>query len=161
MTLDSWTFRGLAAGLGLTLGLAGAANAQTGQEPVRVPAAELAAKVASLKDGLVSFPVPTGPFATVLMVRRDRDGEVEVHTKLADELIAREGHAQILVGGTVAGNHQTAPNEMRGGAITGGKVYDLNPGDVIWIPIGMPHQMLVKKGASFSYMAVKFEAKGQ
>ena len=55
----------------------------------------------------------------------------------------------------------TSPEEMRGGAITGGKVYDLNPGDVIWIPIGMPHQMLVKKGTSFSYIAVKFEAPRQ
>jgi hypothetical protein len=160
MTLDSRTVRGLAAGA-MALGLVGAASAQTGQEPIRVPAAQLAAKVATLKDGLVSFPVPTGPAATILMIRRDRDGEVEVHTKLADELIAREGHARILVGGTVAGNRPTAPNELRGGAITGGQVYDLNPGDVIWIPIGMPHQMLVKKGTSFSYMAVKFEAKGQ
>jgi mannose-6-phosphate isomerase-like protein (cupin superfamily) len=160
MTLDSWTSIGLAAGA-MALGLAGAANAQTAGEVHYVPATELAAKVAALKDGLVSSPVPTGPGVTVLMVRRDRDGEVEVHAKLADELIARKGHARIRVGGTVAGNRQTAPDEMRGGTITGGEVYDLNPGDVIWIPIGMPHQMLVKKGGSFSYMAVKFEAKRQ
>lgn len=160
MTLDSRTLGGLAA-VATALGLAGAANAETAGEVLYVPGTELAANVATLKDGLVSSPVPTGPGATVLMVRRDRDGEVEVHAKLADELIAREGHARIRVGGTVAGNRQTAPDEMRGGAITGGKIYDLNPGDVIWIPIGMPHQMLVPKGTSFSYMAVKFEAKGQ
>jgi hypothetical protein len=30
---------------------------------------------------------------------------------------------------------------------------------VLWIPAGAPHQTLVKKGASFTYLAFKFEAK--
>lgn len=144
--------------LGLT-GLAGTAVAQPAEEGSFVSAAALSAKVAKLTDGVGTYAVPTGPGDVVLMVRRDRDGEVEVHTKLNDEFVAQEGHASIRVGGRVEGNRQTAPNEYRGGKMTGGRVYQLAPGDVLWIPAGSPHQMLVPKGKSFSYLAFKFEAK--
>ena len=104
-------------------------------------------------------PVPTGPGATILMVRRDRDGDVEVHEHLNDEFVVQAGHAVVRVGGTVSGNHQTAPGEWRGGTIADGSLYHLSPGDVLWIPAGQPHQTLISKGGSFTYLAFKFEAK--
>ncbi len=136
-------------------GLAGSAFAQ-GPEAHHVTAAKLAEMSAKIKDGLSTNLVPTGPNATVMIVARDKDGEVEVHDKLSDEIIARKGNASIRVGGKVEGNHVTAPNEHRGGKTTGGTVYKLAPGDVIFIPAGMPHQMLVPKGTRFDYMAIKF-----
>ncbi len=36
------------------------------------------------------------------------------------------------------------------------RVYDFNPGDAIYIPVGVPHQVLVPKGTTVTYMAVKF-----
>jgi mannose-6-phosphate isomerase-like protein (cupin superfamily) len=149
------TMKTLAAA-GLALAIGSAASAQTAEQPRLMTAKALNAPVGALVNGLATAPVPTAPNATVLVARRDRDGEVEVHAKLADELIMREGHARIQVGGTVTGQRATAPNEFRGGVLTGGAVYDLNPGDAIYIPVGMPHQMLVPKGTSVTYMAVKF-----
>jgi mannose-6-phosphate isomerase-like protein (cupin superfamily) len=125
----------------------------------RVTDAEVSAMVATLKDGVATAPLPTGPGAIVLAARRDQDGDVEVHDHLNDELVVRSGHAVFRVGGTVAGNRQTAPGEWRGGAITGGDLYRLGPGDTLWIPAGQPHQALIGKGGSFSYLAMKFEAK--
>jgi quercetin dioxygenase-like cupin family protein len=58
----------------------------------------------------------------------------------------------------VAGNHQTAAGEFRGGTITGGQEYQLAPGDILWIPAGAPHQV-TPKGGPFRYLAFKFEAK--
>jgi mannose-6-phosphate isomerase-like protein (cupin superfamily) len=144
----------VAAGMALIVG--GAAAAQDPGQPHLMTAKALNALVDTMVNGLASTPVPTGTNAMVLMSHRDRDGEVEVHTKLADELIMREGHARIHVGGTVTGQHPTAANEFRGGTLTGGEVYDFNPGDAIYIPVGMPHQMLVPKGTTVTYMAVKF-----
>lgn len=148
----------MAAGMALAVGGAAAAQnpAQNPEQPRFMTAKALNALVDTMVNGLASTPVPTGSNAMVLMSHRDRDGEVEVHAKLADELIMREGHARIEVGGTVTGQHPTAPNEFRGGTLTGGTVYDFNPGDVIYIPVGMPHQMLVPKGTTVTYMAVKF-----
>ncbi|HEX2817271.1 MAG TPA: AraC family ligand binding domain-containing protein [Phenylobacterium sp.] len=134
-------------------------GARAADQAHRVTGVEITAMVATLKDGLATAPLPTGPGAVVLAARRDRDGEVEVHEHLSDELVVRSGHAVFRVGGTVAGNRQTAPGEWRGGAMTGGDLYRLGPGDVLWIPAGMPHQALVDKGGAFSYLAIKFEAK--
>jgi mannose-6-phosphate isomerase-like protein (cupin superfamily) len=135
------------------------ASARAADQAHRVTDAEIAAKVATLTDGLATAPLATGPGAVVLAARRDRDGEVEVHEHLNDELVVRSGHAVFRVGGKVSGNRQIAPGEWRGGTIEGGDLYRLGPGDVLWIPAGMPHQALVGKGSSFSYLAVKFEAK--
>jgi mannose-6-phosphate isomerase-like protein (cupin superfamily) len=143
----------------LASGLALAAAAARAEEPRHVAAAELRAMVATTKDGVVTATVPTGPGARVLMARRDRDGEVEVHEHLNDEFVVQAGRAVVRVGGAVTGNRQTAPGEWRGGTMSEGKFYSLAPGDVLWIPAGQPHQVLVAKGASFSYLAVKFEAK--
>jgi mannose-6-phosphate isomerase-like protein (cupin superfamily) len=137
--------------------LGGAAGAQSQEQPRFMTAKALNALVDTMVNGLASTPVPTGPNATVLMAHRDRDGEVEVHAKLADELIMREGHARLQVGGLVTGQqHSTTPNEFRGGTLTGATVYDFNPGDAIYIPAGVPHQVLVPKGTTVTYMAVKF-----
>jgi mannose-6-phosphate isomerase-like protein (cupin superfamily) len=141
------------------LAVAGGAAAQAADQPHHVPAAQLRAMVTTLKDGLITAPVPTGPGATILMARRDRDGEVEVHDHLNDEFVVQAGHAVVRVGGAVTGNRQTAPGEWRGGTMTDGTFYHLSPGDVLWIPAGQPHQALVEKGGSFSYLAFKFEAK--
>ena len=122
-------------------------------------AGEVHALVAKLTDGVATAAVPTGPGAVVLAAHRNRTGQVEVHVRLNDELIGQAGRASVRVGGTVAGNRETAPGEWRGGEITGGKTYDLGPGDVIWIPAGMPHQMIVPAGGSIHYLAVKFEVR--
>lgn len=139
--------------------LAGAAAAQGAGEAVHVPAAKLAAMVAKTTDGVATAPVPTGPGTTLLVARRDAEGLVEVHERLNDEFVVQAGRAGVLVGGKVSGNRQTAPGEWRGGKIDGARRYDLGPGDVLWIPAGAPHQVLVPKGGSFSYLAFKFEAK--
>jgi len=141
------------------LAVATSAAAQPASEGVYASAAQLAAMVATTKDGSVNAPAPSGPGTTMLIVRRDADGQVEVHTKLNDEFVVQAGHATVLVGGKVSGNKETAPGEWRGGVVTGAKTYLLGPGDVLWIPAGAPHQTLVKKGASFTYLAFKFEAK--
>ncbi|HEY5347668.1 MAG TPA: hypothetical protein VIJ72_05705, partial [Rhizomicrobium sp.] len=125
---------------------------------VYASAAQLQAQIANPGNGLVNYALPTGPNgATVMIVRRDKTGDVEVHDKLCDVLIAQTGHAVILVGGKVSGNHQIAPDEWRGGKITGGTAHDFSPGDVIWIPAGLPHLILVKS-KSFTYLAMKFAA---
>ncbi len=138
-------------------GLAGTALAQPAGVGIYVPAAKLTAMVAKTKDGSVSAPVPTGPGTTLITAHRDADGQVEVHTKLNDQIVVRSGQATFVVGGKVEGNKETAPGEWRGGKITGGHAYAMGPGDVLWIPAGAPHQVVSPKG-DFYYLAFKFEA---
>ncbi len=142
---------------GATFILAGAAWGQGAEKPVLVKSKDLDAMVAKTTNGVGSAQIPTSrPDHITMIAHRDADGEVEVHRKLADEIIVRTGRAQIRVGGTVAGQRQTAPDEFRGGTITGGEVFDLSPGDAIYIPVGQPHQVLVPKGGQITYTAAKF-----
>ena len=145
------------AALGLALAMGGAAMPPPEGKPIFVKSKDLDALVAKTKDGLASAKLPTSnPNHVTMIAHRLADGEVEVHTKLADEIIVRTGHARLRVGGKVTGQHQTAPDEFRGGTQTGGEVFDLHPGDAVYVPVGQPHQMLVKKGEQITYTAAKF-----
>ena len=122
-------------------------------------AAELRGAVQSTQNGLAFSKIPAGAHAAVLFVRREKDGEVEVHEDKEDILVAHAGAATLLVGGKIEGNRQTEPGEWRGGRVTGSRSYPLTAGDMIWIPAGVPHQLLVKPGQSFDYLAFKFETR--
>lgn len=80
-----------------------------------------------------------------MTVRREGDGAVETHTTQADIIIVKSGEGTLIVGGTVVDDNATAPHEMRGKSITGGVSRPMAAGDVIHIPAGLPHQMLVPK----------------
>jgi mannose-6-phosphate isomerase-like protein (cupin superfamily) len=129
------------------------------EAPHYVSAKDLAAMVARTTDGVATSALPTGPGAQVLIARRDRTGEVEVHARLADQFIVQAGSAVVVVGGRVEGGRETAPGERRGGEIVGGTRYPVSPGDALWIPAGQPHQVVLPAGASFTYIVAKYEAK--
>jgi mannose-6-phosphate isomerase-like protein (cupin superfamily) len=92
---------------------------------------------------------------TVVVLRRTQSGEAEVHEVFNDLFVVRSGHATVSVGGTITGQRLTAPGEWRGGAISGASKFDLGPGDVLWIPAGVPHQVEVPARGDFSYFAFK------
>jgi mannose-6-phosphate isomerase-like protein (cupin superfamily) len=135
--------------------LAGGASPVGPAGETHVSAADLREYVAHGKDGLATWNVPTGGVAPVIMVRRDTDGEVELHEVMNDVFVAQGGRATILIGGRAEGQRETAPTEWRGGTISGAREYRVGPGDVLWIPAGLPHQVRVAKGDSFSYLAIK------
>lgn len=94
---------------------------------------------------------------SLLLVRREGDGEAELHNTQVDVITVVSGSGTLIVGGTVVGGHNTAPNEIRGTSITGGERHPMAPGDVFHIPAKVPHQMLVPK--SLLIEVVKVETK--
>src|SRR5205807_1964202 len=71
--------------------------------------------------------------------RREAAGMAEIHTKDADVVYVLEGTATLVTGGTAIDAKTTAPDELRGTAITGGETRQLKKGDVIIVPAGVPH----------------------
>jgi hypothetical protein len=120
-----------------------------------VPAAQLRAYVATTASGLVSHAATIDPASRTLIVRRDALGEVEVHALLNDVLVGQAGAAILVIGGRIEGGREVAPDERRGGTIIGGRSQAFGAGDVAWIPAGIPHQMVVRRGSSLTYVAVK------
>ena len=71
--------------------------------------------------------------------RRDAPGMVEVHARDTDVMYILDGSATIVTGGDVVGGKTSAPGEIRGQSIRGGKEQRLSKGDVFVVPNGVPH----------------------
>ena len=124
-------------------------------------AAELETRPASLPNGFVVQDIWAGTGFRVASIQRNAPGEVEVHASMSDVFVIEKGRATALLGGRVEGGRETAPGERRGGTIVGGHLRELAPGDMLWVPAGLPHQIIPKKGGIFRYAIVKVEARAQ
>jgi mannose-6-phosphate isomerase-like protein (cupin superfamily) len=91
---------------------------------------------------------------SLLAIRRDGDGEAEVHDTQVDVIFVKSGEGTLVLGGTVVEPRTTGPGEIRGKSITGGVSKKMVAGDVIHIPAKIPHQMLVPKSLSFEVVKV-------
>jgi len=96
---------------------------------------------------------------SLLVTHRQASGEAEVHETQADIFIVQEGAATLVSGGKVVGGRTTAPHEIRGASISGGERRPLAPGDIVHIPAGLPHQVLLGPGRQFTYTIVKVDTK--
>jgi len=93
----------------------------------------------------------------LLIVRREGDGEAEVHETQVDVITVVSGEGTLVVGGTAVDAHPTTSGEIRGKSINGGTSHKMSPGDVFHIPAKVPHQMLVPK--SLVIQVVKVDSK--
>lgn len=94
----------------------------------------------------------------VMMVYREADGEAELHQKQVDVFVVQSGEGELVVGGEMVGGRTTAPGEIRGPSIKGGRKMKLAAGDMAHIPAMVPHQVLVPAGKKINYAIVKVNA---
>lgn len=87
--------------------------------------------------------------------RRGQSGQAELHKTKVDLIVVEEGSATLRYGGAIPDARTTAPNEVRGTSIRGGESRKIEPGDIIRIPAGTPHQFVLEKGQSVGYFALK------
>jgi mannose-6-phosphate isomerase-like protein (cupin superfamily) len=111
-----------------------------------------AAKLDDHKVGLDR--VATWGNHALLAIRREGDGEAEVHDTQVDVIFVTSGEGTLIIGGTVVNPRTSAPGEIRGASIKGGISRKMAPGDVIHIPAKLPHQMLVPKLLTFEVVKV-------
>jgi len=90
----------------------------------------------------------------LLAIRREGDGEAEVHDTQVDVIFVTSGEATLIVGGTVVEPKTSAPGEIRGKSIKGGVSKKMSAGDVFHIHAKVPHQMLVPKLITFEVVKV-------
>jgi mannose-6-phosphate isomerase-like protein (cupin superfamily) len=114
---------------------------------------ELAAK----GDGSASETLEKYPHHNTMLAFRQHSGGGELHEDFADIFFILEGRATLLTGGSLVEQKSTGPGEFRSNSVEGGSRQELKAGDVVHIPAGMPHQMLVAGGGSVTYYVVKVE----
>lgn len=114
---------------------------------------ELAAK----SDGAASETLEKYPHHYTMLAFRRSSGGGELHQHFADIFFILDGHASVLTGGQLVDAKTTAPGETRGKSVEGGTRQELRAGDVVHIPAGVPHQMLLNEGDSITYFVIKAE----
>jgi mannose-6-phosphate isomerase-like protein (cupin superfamily) len=102
--------------------------------------AALLTKAATDPHGVSSETLHRDAGHSVSLGVRVRTGEAEQHMDWADEMVVLEGNVVVVIGGTINDTYeQTTKGEFRGSGITGGKEYPLHPGDMLYVPAGLPH----------------------
>jgi mannose-6-phosphate isomerase-like protein (cupin superfamily) len=90
---------------------------------------------------------------------REGDGSAEVHETQVDIWIVESGEATLILGGTMVGPKTIKPHEIRGTSIEGGTTQQLLAGDIVHIPVNVPHQLKIAPGKSFTYLVVKVDSR--
>ncbi len=119
------------------------------------PAAELARIAATLGRGATGRTLGATPTYSYIQGRRTASGGPERHERWTDVAYVQAGRATLLVGGRIDGGAESAPGELRGGTIVGGKERALAPGDLVVIPAGVPHQYRLAPGEALTYLTIK------
>src|SRR6185436_18586757 len=90
----------------------------------------------------------------LLAIRREGDGEAEIHETQVDVIFVKSGEGTLILGGTMVEPRTSAPGEIRAKSIKGGVSKKMAAGDVIHIPAKIPHQMLVPKSLTIEVVKV-------
>ncbi len=116
----------------------------------------LLGKAASNPVGVASETIARTPGHYVMLVARLHTGEAEEHDLWTDEIVLRQGEAELLTGGVMTERSATdAAGEYRGRDLVGAAVRRLHAGDVAEVPAGVPHLMRVLPGAPVVTLSLK------
>jgi len=115
---------------------------------------KLASKVDAQKIASEGFG-KLGSNATAQVSHREADGVAELHETKDDFFVVESGEATLETGGSVVDAKKTDQHEVRGPSIKGAEKHALAAGDIVYIPAGTPHRLLVSKGKQFTYFVIK------
>lgn len=82
-------------------------------------------------------------------------GRFEIHDKTHDLIHVLSGYGSLEMGGTILDRTLRSIGEWRGTKSTGQKRNRIAQGDIIPIKAGIPHRIIVPKGGTILFMAVK------
>ena len=92
---------------------------------------------------------------SIRLVARTTSGGGEIHVHFDDVMLVTEGTATLITGGTLIAQRTESDGELRGSGIKDGQSQTIAVGDVIHVPAGTPHQLMVAPGTNYSSMVVK------
>lgn len=114
---------------------------------------------ASAGGGAASSKISDYPNHFTMISLRKKSGGAEIHDRFADFFFVLQGSATLLSGGSVQDAKAAGDGETRGSAVIDGQRTELAPGDVVHIPAGVPHQLIVPENVTFTYFVIKVKEK--
>lgn len=115
----------------------------------------LTQKLAAQKGGFASKSFEKYKNHYTMLAVRTANGSAELHEHEADILFVVSGQGTLVSGGKIVNPKTQKEGEIRGTSISGGERQPVETGDVIHVDAGVPHQLLIPNGTTFSYFVVK------
>jgi len=142
-------------------GAAAAADAPSGPThwtlaEVKAFEAKLAADPKTSAQNPVLTMMQLGPGQSVRRTSFGKSGEAEIHGNTVDVFCVLTGEAEFVLGGEIIAPRTTNPGEIRGASIKGGASKTVAAGDILIVPAGTAHQILLQPGRRVSFMVAKF-----
>ncbi len=86
---------------------------------------------------------------------RTHTGGAEMHAHFDDLMIVEKGSATLVTGGMLADRKDGANGESHGSSVENGVARKISVGDVIVVPAGVPHQLILSPGVTFEDLSAK------
>ena len=96
---------------------------------------------------------------SAFILYREGNSMAEIHTKLADMIVARDGECTMIVGGKIVDGKPSGQDEIRGSAIEGGTKFPMTAGDTLYVPANTVHQFVIAPGRHFTATIIKVTPK--
>lgn len=94
---------------------------------------------------------------SVYLVLRGRTARPEYHETESDIQIGLRGKGVFVVGGELINPQKLPRKQQRGDGIKGGARIALGPGDIIHVPVAVPHVMEIAPHESYMYILIKLD----
>ena len=88
---------------------------------------------------------------------RTQSGGAEAHAHYDDIFVVTDGKATLISGGNIVDAKTDSSGETKGNSIQNGKSEIIAKGDVVHIPAGMPHQLILAPGSVYSSIVIKIK----
>ena len=88
---------------------------------------------------------------------RTASGGAEIHAHFDDIMMVMKGNATLITGGEVVNPQRATDGETTGTAIRDGTVQQIAAGDVVHIPAGTPHQLVIPPGTTYQALVIKLK----
>lgn len=115
------------------------------------------AQLAQLSRAKGSSGATLGDYAThaIKLSQRTVSGGAEAHAHFDDVMIVMQGKATLITGGELIDAHTGVNGESTGSGIRNGIVQPIATGDIVHVPAGVPHQLLIAPGTTYSALVIK------
>ncbi len=146
------------------LALGAGAETLTGDKALVIPAQDIQAQLTAL----VPQAKPTGSAGPIvatygnlglMLSVRTASGVGELHQNFDDLMVVEEGSATLVTGGSLVDPKPGVNGEIRGTSVQGGTSKSIGVGDVVIVPAGMPHQILLAPGTVYKSLVAKIKEK--
>jgi quercetin dioxygenase-like cupin family protein len=114
-------------------------------------------KMARYGNGSASETIREYPQHVAVLSVQSRDSDAESHQSSAHVFYVLAGTATLVTGGTVTHARTVGLQETRGDSIEGGTSQELRTGDIVHVPAGIPHQILIAGEKAITCLVVKIQ----